>query len=48
MSITERIKEAEEKRDDALANGTLYDVTYWNGYIDALKSCIFKIEKKEC
>ena len=38
MSIEERIKYAEEKRDVAFSDGTLYDLTYWNGYIAALKA----------
>jgi hypothetical protein len=38
MSIEERIKYAEDKRDDAISNGTLNDIVYWNGYLDALKA----------
>ena len=38
MSIDERIKYAEGRRDEALGNGTLTDVVYWNGYIDGLKA----------
>ena len=38
MSIEERIKYAEARRDDELINGTLNDVVYWNGYIDGLKA----------
>lgn len=38
MSINERIEYAEERRSDALVNGTLNDTIYWNGYLDALKA----------
>jgi hypothetical protein len=38
MSIEERIKYAEDKRDDAVSNGTLNDIVYWNGYLDGLKA----------
>lgn len=38
MTIKERIKYAEQKRDDAFSNGTIQSLTYWNGYIDALKA----------
>lgn len=38
MSIDERIEYAESRRDDALINGTINDVVYWNGYIDGLKA----------
>lgn len=37
MTIEERIKYAEERRDDALSNGTINNVVYWNGYLDGLK-----------
>ena len=38
MSIEELIKHAEEKRDEAVTDGTLYDAAYWNGYLDGLKA----------
>ena len=38
MSIEERIKYAEERRDEELVSGTINDVIYWNGYIDGLKA----------
>lgn len=38
MSIDERIKYAEGRRDEALGNGTINDIVYWNGYIDGLKA----------
>ena len=38
MSIEERIKYAEAKRDEAVTDGTLYDAAYWNGYLDGLKA----------
>ena len=38
MSIDERIKYAESRRDEALSDGTINDVIYWNGYIDGLKA----------
>lgn len=38
MSIEERIKYAERRRDDSIVNGTTHDAVYWNGYIDGLKA----------
>jgi hypothetical protein len=38
MTIDERIQYAEGRRDEALSDGTLNDVVYWNGYIDGLKA----------
>ena len=38
MSIDERIEYAEAKRNDAVSNGTINDVVYWNGYLDGLKA----------
>lgn len=38
MSIDERIKYAEARRDDAISNGTMNDIVYWNGYVDGLKA----------
>lgn len=38
MNIDERIKYAEGKRDEAVTNGTLNDVVYWNGYVDGIKA----------
>jgi hypothetical protein len=38
MSIEERIKYAESKRDEALDNGTFSDVIHWNGYIEGIKA----------
>lgn len=38
MSIDEHIAHAADRRADALSNGTLYDIVYWNGYLDALKA----------
>ncbi len=40
MSIEERIKYAEDKRNDAVINGTLNDIVYWNGYLDGLKAVL--------
>ena len=37
MNIEERIKYAEQKRDEALSDGTLQALTYWNGYLAALR-----------
>ena len=37
MTINERIKFAEEQREESFSNGSLYDLSYWVGYIDALK-----------
>ena len=38
MSIDERIKYAEAKRDEAFSNGSINDIVYWKGYIDGLKA----------
>lgn len=38
MSIEERIKYAEGKRDEAVSDGTFFDAAYWNGYLDGLKA----------
>lgn len=38
MTLEERIEFAEQRRDDAFCNGSLHDLTYWNGYIAALKA----------
>ena len=38
MSIDEHIAHATDRRDAALINGKLYDVVYWNGYLDGLKA----------
>jgi hypothetical protein len=38
MSIDERIEYAEAKRNDAVSNGTINDIVYWNGYLDGLKA----------
>lgn len=27
---------AVNRRDDVISNGTVHDIVYWNGYIDAL------------
>lgn len=38
MTIDERIKYAEDKRDEQLSDGTIAGVTYWNGYLDGLRA----------
>lgn len=38
MTIEERIEYAENKRNEAVSNGTIQDIVYWNGYLDALKA----------
>lgn len=38
MTIEERIKYAEAKRDEAVTDGTVADAIYWNGYLDGLKA----------
>ena len=38
MTIDERIKYAEQKRDEAFSNGSLQSLCYWDGYIAALKA----------
>lgn len=44
-SIDERIKYAEGKRDEAFSDGTVKDLAYWNGYIDALKAVKEEIKR---
>ena len=34
--LTELLEYAKNRRDDELVNGTLNNVIYWNGYIDAI------------
>lgn len=38
MTLAERIEHAEKMRDEVLSNGTLKDLTYWNGYLNALRT----------
>lgn len=38
MTLAERIEHAERMRDEVLSNGTLRDLTYWNGYLNALRA----------
>ena len=38
MNIDERLKYAENRRDESITNGTSYDCAYWNGYLDVLKA----------
>jgi hypothetical protein len=38
MNIEERMKYAEQKRDEAVSNGTVNDICFWGGYIAALKA----------
>lgn len=38
MTVEELIKHAEAKREEAFSNGTVNDLAYWSGYIDALKA----------
>lgn len=38
MTIEERIKYAEAKRNEAICNDHADCITYWNGYIDGLKA----------
>lgn len=38
MTIDERIKYAEQKRDEAFSNGSLQSLCYWDGYLAALKA----------
>lgn len=35
---------ATRRREDVLSNGTLHDIIYWNGYIDAINRCMEAIE----
>ena len=36
MTIEERIKYAEQKRDEAFSNESLQSLCYWDGYLAAL------------
>ena len=45
MTINERIKFAEEQREESFSNGSLYDLSYWVGYIDALKAALEENER---
>lgn len=38
MIIDERIKYAEQKRDEAFSNDSVQSIVYWDGYIAALKA----------
>ena len=38
MTLAERIEHAEKMRDEVLSNGTLKDLAYWNGYLNALRT----------
>ena len=38
MTIDERIKYAEQKRDEAFSNDSVQNLCYWDGYIAALKA----------
>lgn len=38
MSFEERIAYAQEKREEAVSNGTLNDIVYWNGYINGIEA----------
>lgn len=39
MTIQERIKYAEKRKDEAFSNCGLSELTYWTGYLDAVKAC---------
>lgn len=38
MTISNRIKSAEASREEAFKNNSISGVSYWDGYIDALKA----------
>ena len=38
MTIDERIKHAEQKRDEAFSNDSVQSIVYLDGYIAALKA----------
>jgi predicted transcriptional regulator len=38
VEIDERIKYAEQKRDEAFSNDSVQSIVYWDGYIAALKA----------
>ena len=37
QDLSKLLEYAIEQREEALSNNTLYTVTYWNGYIDAIR-----------
>ena len=45
QDLSKLLEYAVEQRDKALSNNTLYTVTYWNGYIDAINKIM---EAKMC
>lgn len=38
MTISDRIKSAEASREESFRNNSISGVSYWDGYIDALKA----------
>lgn len=38
------LKYAQNRRDEAISNGTINDVIYWNGYLDGLKRALKETE----
>lgn len=38
MSIDERIKYAENKRNEAIRYDNSYSISFWNGYLDGLNA----------
>lgn len=51
MTIDERIKYAEQKRDEAFSNDSVQSIVYWDGYIAALKAvrdriCLIAADRK--
>ena len=47
MTIEERIKHAEKRKEEAFSNGKLGDITYWTGYIDAVTAVAEDIHNME-
>lgn len=40
QDLSKLLEHAIEQREKALSDNTLYTVTYWNGYIDAIKKAM--------
>ena len=39
MTLQERIKHAEKRKNEAFSKERLCDMNYWIGYLNALKAC---------
>ena len=46
MTISDRIKSAEASREESFRNNSISGVSYWDGYIDALKAVKEETEQR--